>query len=687
VLTDAAAALAACMDTTCAEDGASLLVYNPLAYARQDVVQATVPFPSARAVRITGPQGQPVPSQVLSQTEGQVCILFLADLPPYGAAVYRVTPVDVPAAYDTGLYVDGRGLGNHRYRVVLDEGGNITSIVDRANGDRELLAGPIAYQFLRETPSLYPAWNMEWADRRKGPAATLGGPAEVEVVEAGPVRVSLQVTRTYGASRFQQQVRLACGQAGERIEFYDTIDWRESGYSLKAAFPLAVSAPEATYNWQVGKIRRGNNDPAKFEVPAHQWFDLTDEAGTYGVTVFEDCKYGSDKPADHVLRLTLLYTPHIGPLDLLYRDQGTQDWGRHRVLYGLYGHRGGWQESGSERQALRVNQPPQVYLVPGTPGALGRQVSFLQIDSEQVGLQAMKQAEDRDTTILRVCELWGRPTGRVSIALDGRMAGPLTAAWETDGRERRIGELAISDGKLAFHMAPFEIKTFEIELQRGAVQASVPAWRTLDLPYNIQAFTGDDERTRGELPGGRSYPRELVPSQVRWGAVPLQLHVQGGANAVACRGQAIVLPADAEYDELLLLAAADEDTQVTLFLDRTACPLHVQAGEGPIGRWDRRIWDRPMARQRAYVWRAKVIGLERGYIKRDRVGWYATHMHARGGNAPYAYGYMFLYAVSVPPGTRQLRLPDRPDVRVYAATLTRGRNAVQPAAPLYDAWP
>jgi alpha-mannosidase len=683
VLVDGAATVAACMDTTCAGDGASLLVYNPLAFARQDVVEATVPLGSAPAVQVTGPQGQVVPSQIVSQTEDEVCILFLADLPPCGAVVFRVTPADAPQAYDTGLHVDRQGLENHRYRIALNDIGQITSIVDKVDGDRELLSSPIEHQFLRETPKLFPAWNMEWKDRKKDPVAVLGGPAQVEVVEAGPVRVSVQVTRTFGQSRFQQQVRLTCGKAGERIEFADTIDWRESGYSFKAAFPLTVSAPEATYNWQVGKIRRGNNDPAKFEVPAHQWFDLTGEAESYGVTVLEDCKYGSDKPADNVLRLTLLFTPHIGPLEIMFRDQGSQDWGRHHVLYGLYGHRKGWQAGGSERQALRLNQPPRAFLVPSADGPLGSQVSFLQVGSEQVGLLALKRAEDRDTVILRVCELWGEPTDRVSISLDPRLAGPLASAWEADGRERRVQELAIADGKLAFHMTPFEIKTFEIDLQPSAVQAAAPTWIPLDLPFNVQAFTGDDERSQGGLPGGRSYPRELIPPQIACCGVPLALRVQGEENAVACRGQTIDLPANAAYDTLFLLAAADEDTEITLLLDQIPVPLSVQAGEGFIGLWDRRTWDRPMDRQPDYIWRAKVTGLQPGYVKRDRVGWYTTHMHTREANEPYAYGYMFLYAVPVPPGTRQLRLPDRPDVWLLAGTLARGGSSARSAAPLY----
>jgi hypothetical protein len=58
---------------------------------------------------------------------------------------------------------------------------------------------------------------------------------------------------------------------------------------------------------------RGNNDERKFEVPSHQWFDLTDRSGAFGVTILSDCKYGSDKPDDKTLRLTLLRTPGIAP--------------------------------------------------------------------------------------------------------------------------------------------------------------------------------------------------------------------------------------------------------------------------------------------------------------------------------------------------------------------------------------
>ena len=61
----------------------------------------------------------------------------------------------------------------------------------------------------------------------------------------------------------------------------------------------------ATYNWDIGTIERPTAEPKKFEVPSHQWIDLTDMSGEFGATILTDCKNGSDKPNDNTIRLTL----------------------------------------------------------------------------------------------------------------------------------------------------------------------------------------------------------------------------------------------------------------------------------------------------------------------------------------------------------------------------------------------
>src|SRR5208283_3015817 len=138
-----------------------------------------------------------------------------------------------------------------------------------------------------------------------------GGPAAIKVTESGPVRVSVEITRETEGSKFVQTVSLSAGDPGNRVEISNVIDWNTRQSNLKAVFPLAASNRMATYNWDIGTIERPTAEPKKFEVPSHQWVDLTDATGSFGATILTDCKNGSDKPRDNVIRLTLLRTPGV----------------------------------------------------------------------------------------------------------------------------------------------------------------------------------------------------------------------------------------------------------------------------------------------------------------------------------------------------------------------------------------
>ena len=55
-----------------------------------------------------------------------------------------------------------------------------------------------------------------------------------------------------------QTVRLSAGDAGNRVEFAEAIDWKTLAANLKAVFPLSAANPNATYNWEIGTIERPN---------------------------------------------------------------------------------------------------------------------------------------------------------------------------------------------------------------------------------------------------------------------------------------------------------------------------------------------------------------------------------------------------------------------------------------------
>ena len=536
-------------------------------------MEASVPFAGGapRAVRVVGPDGKDVPAQIEGDT-----VVFLARVPPVGYAVFDVRPAETPAAAGA-LAVTASSIENARYRIAIDRAGDIASLFDKTLG-KELLAAPARLALTTDQPVDWPAWNIDWADARKPPRAYVGGPAAVRIVERGPARVALEVSRRAEGSTFVQTIRLAAGDAGDRVEIANVIDWRTKAANLKAAFPLTASNPLATYNWDIGTIQRGNNDERKYEVPSHQWFDLTDSGGGYGVTVLSDCKNGSDKPDDRTLRLTLLRTPGIGTGNgKYYSDQATQDWGRHTFTYGLAAHAGDWRAGRTDWEALRLNQPLLAFATASHDGPLGRVFSLVSVSSPRVRMLALKKAEEGDEVVVRLVEMDGRPAGQVRVAF----AEPIVAAREMDAQEQALGAATVSEGTLVANFGPYQPRTFAVTLGTPPATAVPPAFGALTLPCDRTVSTADGATTpegfvasldsARNVPGA-SLPAEMLPATISYAGIEFALSPStGGApDAVVPRGQTIALP-DGVWDRLYVLAAsADGDRPVTFRVgDRT----------------------------------------------------------------------------------------------------------------------
>lgn len=682
VLQNSIAAIAAGLDTQ--GNGDAVVVYNPLSIGRQDLVEATVPLHSRRppqAVVVTDSTGAAVPSQINGPANGAAKILFLARVQANGLAVFHVRIVDAAGTSADELKATESSLENAYYRIRLDQNGDVASIYDKLAG-REMLSAPARLAFSDDAPGYWPAWNMDWADAKKPPRGYVTGPAQVRIAEEGPARVALEITREAEGSKFVQTICLAAGPAGERVEFHNVIDWRGKGCNLKAVFPLGVSNPQATYNWEAGTIQRGNNDDKKYEVPSHQWFDLTGNAGDYGVTVLCPAKYGSDKPDDNTLRLTLLRTPGCHSDD--YADQATQDWGRHEITYGLMGHAGDWRQGQTDWQAMRLDQPLVAFNCGKHDGTLGKQLSLLWVSHPRIRVLALKNAEDTDETVVRLVELSGEPATDVTIAC----AGPITAARELDGQERELGSAKILEGKLVTDFTPYQIRTFAIQL--GGPQHKLNAVHSapVELPYNASVASNDDEiALRGFDADRRCLAAEMLPERITDAGVVFNLAPAGGnrPNAVVCDGQSIALP-QGDFNRLYLLAAASPADQTAEFsVDGQAASLTIQDWGGKLGQWDTRLWATNPP-EVAFEWPYKLTGLAPGFIKRAPVAWFCSHRHtASGQNEIYEYTYIYRYGIDIPAGAKTLKLPVNAKIMILAISLAQDAAAAcQPAQPLYD---
>jgi alpha-mannosidase len=699
VLTSATEGVATAFDTR--GKGIPVVVYNPLNIAREDVVETSVAFANGppQAARVYGPDGKEVPSQ-LETEQGNTKVLFLASVPAIGYAVYQIEPVTASAAVEgkSSLSVNESGLENSRYRIRVDQNGDVAGIFDKSLG-KELLSAPMRLALQTEKPHDWPAWNMDWTDQNQPPRAYVGGAARVTVAENGPVRVALRVERETEGSKFVQIIRLAAGEAGNRVEFASKIDWKTSAAALKSTLPLTASNPVATYNWDVGTVQRGNNTPTKYEVASHQWFDLTDKSGAYGVTVLSDCKYGSDKPDDSTLRLTLIYTPGLGQGNGRdFSDQTTQDWGHHEFVYGLAGHTGDWRKEQSDWQALRLNQPLIAFTTSSHPGALGKVFSFLHLNNSRLRVLALKKAERSDEVILRMVEMDGREQENVQITF----ASPVIAAREVDGQEMPLNAAKILHGALVTSFGPYQLRTFAVKVGR-LPSSTAPKFQAIKLPFDRTVASKDGSKSANASSGfdgeGRALPAELLPGKINYGGISFALATsqEGIPLAAIPKGETISLPAGSAFKRLYLLAAsAGGDQKVTFRVGDNPVELTIQDWSGFIGQWDDRTWNqkeerlppRPGAAPDAPPRVRTVLeytGLNPGFIKQVPVAWFASHRHTAGGdNEPYAYSYLFAYAIDIPAGARTFILPSDDRIRILAITASDEASETRPGQPLYD---
>ena len=716
VLASSTSAVASLLDTSGA--GIPIVVYNPLSMTRHDPVEADVEFksnaPSAIQVidRVTNRE---IPAQILDQQGSRARILFLADMPSVGFKVFEVRAGNPRLLSQRGvrpaLTVTSTTLENARYAVKIDANGDLSSVVDKETG-RELLQGPVRLEMRNDPSPDKPAWRILWDTVNSLPREYVTAP-EVRVVERGPVRVALEITRKAAGSTIVQRVMLTNG--GNRVDVENLIDWKSPNTLLKAAFPFAASNSKATYDLGLGTIERGNNHPDHYEVPAQKWADMTDSSGAFGAAVLNDSKYGWDKPEDNVLRLTLLHTPKPGAWPRPFYQAG-QDLGHHRFVYSIAGHRGDWRAGQVPVQAATLNQPLLAFQSTPHPGVLGSSFSLVSLSDQtgQVSVRALKKAEDSDEIVLRLQEQYGR-VAQTRLNL----AGKVISIREINAAEEPLRGLSprdFRDGRLTVDFKPYQPRTFALRLARRPARPRAISSTPLALPFNLDGVSTDANRRDGDFDGrGQTLAAELLPQALQLNGLSFKFGSgrPGALNVLVPRGQSLVIPGGS-YNRIYLLAAAvggDVMSKLTI-TDRSGSsqvfPITVREWQGPVGQWFSALKEPRLLREvftpamSGQTWTQEAIrddmvtrfdpatgtlsGIEDirpAFVKRDEIAWVGTHRHGPEGNQIYIQSYVFAYAIDLPPGATEIRLPTDERIRILAVTVAREPQRSWPATPLY----
>ncbi|MDE3104222.1 MAG: alpha-mannosidase [Acidobacteriota bacterium] len=455
---DSLETLAARVNTRAAGE-VPVMVWNPLGWTRSGVATVKVQLPAASAggISVLDAAGKVLPSSVLSHdaaTNSYTLMVQANDVPSLGYKVLHAVAGARPFATDLKATDAGKSvtLENAKLRVVIDTTtGCMTSLYDKTSKFESLAAGACGNQLqtFKDTPEKYDAWNIDPGTLDH--MTPIEAVDSVKLVEKGPMRAVVRVTRTWQSSKFVQDVELVAG--ANTVNVVNDIDWHETHVLLKAAFPLAATGPMATYEIPYGTIdrttlRTNSWEQAKFEVPAMRWADLGD--GQHGVSLLNEAKYGYDA-AGNVLRLTLLRSP-------TWPDPEA-DLGHQHFSYALYPHTGTWKQALTERTGWEYNYQLAAEQVAAHAGSMGLEHSYLSVAPENVLLTAVKKAEDENGLILRAYE-WAGKESEVSF----HVPTGATGATETNLMEKPVGAaLPVSGDTVKATIHPYEILTVRVD--------------------------------------------------------------------------------------------------------------------------------------------------------------------------------------------------------------------------------
>ncbi|MBP0013579.1 MAG: alpha-mannosidase [Roseofilum sp. SID2] len=422
-----------------------LLIFNPLNWFRSEVVSITLPE-GILSAKILDSDGQ----EWVSQIENNLIYFLTPNIPSVGYQLVWFVPntepvlsVDYPREFT---------LKNESLEVTLDPAtGDILELCDRQNHRSVLRGLGNQLQAFVDRGQYWDAWNID-PDYQKFPLP----PTQLESMDwetYGKLVKTIKVVRTIGHSKITQYYTLFGNENQLRIT--TCVNWKERHTLLKVSFPVQLQADYMTYEIPCGAIRRSTHfkteqDRAKWEVPALNWADLTDEVQNYGVSLLTDYKSGYDPHPDQ-LRLSLLRGS-------TWPDPEA-DLGEHEFKYALYPHGGSWQAAGTVQRGYELNCPLQVY--PGSlsdrdqPGSEKSRLSYLEFSSTALILTTFKRSEDNPYHwIVRGYESQGT-TERIEVKNNlGLDYG------------NRVNLLEEEDGNTSLEIQPWEILALKLRQEQ-----------------------------------------------------------------------------------------------------------------------------------------------------------------------------------------------------------------------------
>ncbi|PCI85338.1 MAG: alpha-mannosidase [Hyphomicrobiales bacterium] len=342
-------------------------------------------------------------------------------------------------------------IENAYISVKFDKHGEITSVFDKILCRELIKQGKTANRLVayEDKPMEWDAWDID-AYFEEQFWCLADEETEITVVEDGPHRIALKISRVYKTSKVVQIVSLT--EKSKMIEFDTFIDWHEKQTVLKVLFPFDMNVSEVRSEIQFGHVTRPTHrntswDQARFETSMHRWVDMSEP--DFGAALLNDCKYGYDA-FEQTIRLTLVRGttwPHP-----------QADEGEHNMRYSLLVHDGARDLECVHHAAEIFNNPLQ--MIGNITEVEEQAFSFVSTTSPNVTIETIKRAENGSGVIVRLFEHANR-----RAATEVSFGMPVKSVRIVNLMEEEASEpMELIDGKVSLAFRPFEIFTLLVEM-------------------------------------------------------------------------------------------------------------------------------------------------------------------------------------------------------------------------------
>ena len=442
-------------------------------------------------------------------------VLVLArDVPAYGGRVVYLSPRaerGESASGDDGVHVGPAHIENAYLRVEVDPASGTLTLLDKRTG--HTYTGLNAIADGGDVGDLYTYCPPASDTLVTGPAV----PPAIEIVEEGPVRATLRVTRTYSLPKSCAESRgerssetVSCMVAsdvsltadGRRVEIGTTVENTARDHRLRVLFPVPFVADvaEAEGVFDVTRRPAQRTGPEAGEPPWQHWaempvnthpqkrfVDVSD--GTRGLAVlnrglpeYEVLPYQDGQAS--AVALTLLRcvdwlsrddlatrNTHAGPKQYTPAAQGL---GTHTFDYALVPHPGTWhaEDAAVLREAEAFEAELRASVTEPHEGPLGSSWSFVHAAPPTVAVSAIKRAVDDETLIVRLHNPLAEAVAcEVILALPFREVSVVNLNEDKQADETHNLARILSTG-VRIDLRGGEIKTLKFALGRDAAKGS-----------------------------------------------------------------------------------------------------------------------------------------------------------------------------------------------------------------------